>query len=428
MPIVQAASIAETGSAAAARLPLAGRRVLLIHPAWHSCGSHQVFVAQAQAYRALGAHLISLAVADFPGFVAGSKAHHAYLAATRDLVVDERFYAGMPAPRMARPAFASALIQWLRGNAAAMLIETAASAELPSAAIDPDRIDLIHCNHFFCMPVALALKSNRGLPILLDTHDVQARQFALRNEQRFCLPPKARYEDMLALECAAMQGADLLVHLNDEEAQSWQELLPGKRHTLIYPAIKPMPDRRTGSDLLIVASANYPNYLSLRWFLEKVRPLAPEVPVRIVGNIDSLVKAEAPALFAENAGLFCGRIDDLAAAYAAAALVLLPTISGHGLSIKTVEALSCGATLVATPEAFRGIAVDPASLANVALCTSAEAFAQSLRRLAQEAPTETQARRESATRQLYERLFSFAAYEAALAAAVAPLLKAPPRA
>lgn len=401
--------------------PLAGKLVLLVHPAWHSCGSHQVFVMQAHAYRALGALVHSLAISDFPGWTAGSKAHEAYLAATPDLIADQRHYAGMPRRRMATPRFLAAVKQWLHGNAAAMLCATTRGAELPADLFTLPRIDLIHCNHFFCMPAALAFKGAHGPPIILDTHDMQARQFSLRNESQFRLPPKASFEDMLALEIAEMREADLLIHLNDEEERSWRELLPDKAHALVYPAIQSMPTGPGGSDIIIVASANYPNYLSIAWFLNEIRPMVPDVPLRIIGNIDQIVRAQAPALFAQHAGVFCGRMDDLESAYAEAAIILLPTTSGHGISIKTIEALSSGAPLIATREAFRGIAVDPTTLGNVTLAENAADFAAALRAIAK-APKPALDRPMSDTRRLYERLFAFDAYVNALAARIDPLL------
>ena len=375
-----------------------------------------------QAYRALGAKVHSVAVADFPGCTAGSKAHQAYLAATEDLIADRRHYVGMPRRRLVTPRFLSALRQWLHGNEAAMLCATTLNAELPAELLGRVDIDLIHCNHFFCMPVALALKQKFSCPIVLDTHDMQARQFSLRNERRWRLPPKASFEDMLALELAQMREADLLVHLNNEEARSWRTLLPAMAHVLIYPAIKPMPTGPGGSDIIMVASANYPNYLSASWFLSEVRPLAPDVPIRIIGNIDQIFRAQAAALFARHAELFSGRIDDLEGAYANAAAILLPTTSGHGISIKTIEALSSGAPLIATKEAFRGIEIDPAALANVTLVADAEGFAMALRRRAEMPATSPQERLTSDTRRLYERLFAFDAYVNALAAQVHPLL------
>ena len=45
--------------------------------------------------------------------------------------------------------------------------------------------------------------------------------------------------------------------------------------------------------------------------------------------------------------------------------MLLPTISGTGLSIKTVEALSSGLPIIATPQALRGMDAEAFSLSNV---------------------------------------------------------------
>ena len=402
--------------------PLTGKRVIVVHPAWHSCGSHQVFISQIQAYRTLGANVYSLAIADFPGWNAGTKAHQTYLAATEDLIADRRHYAGMPRHLMATPRFLGALKQWLHGNAAAMLCATTSNAELPAELLSLSDVALIHCNHFFCMPVARALKRKYSCPILLDTHDVQARQFSLRNAKRWLLPPKASFDDMLRLELAQMRDADLLIHLNDEEAGNWRALLPDMAHVLIYPAIKPVPTAPGGPAIILVASANYPNYLSATWFLTEVLPLACDVPVRIIGNIDQIFRAEAPTLFAQHLELFSGRIDNLEGVYANAAAILLPTTSGHGISIKTIEALSSGAPLIATREAFRGIAIDPATLANVTLATDAEGFATALRQRAEMPPTSPQARQTSDTRRLYERLFAFDAYVQALADEVRPLL------
>ena len=405
-----------------ATLPFAGRCVVLVHPAWHSCGSHQVFVSQAQAYRALGAKVVSVAVADFPGAAAGSRAHRAYLAASQDLIADERHFAGMPRHRLASPQFLLAAEKWLHGNAAEMLCAIARSSDVPAAVRSLPRIDLIHCNHFFCMPAALALRGTRPCKIVLDTHDLQARQFALRAQSGWRLAPRARYDDMLTLELAQMAEADLLVHLNDEEALTLQELLPQKHHELIYPTIKPVPAGPGGPDIIIVASANYPNFLSVAWFLEAVHPLAPEVRVKIIGNIDGAVRARAPALFKEHAGLFLGRVADLDAVYANAAAILLPTTSGHGISVKTIEALSSGVPLIATREAFRGMAIDPAALANVTLLSDAAQFAAAMRRPATAPPAAAHAATD--TRRLYERHFAFGAYTGRIAEAIAPLLPA----
>jgi polysaccharide biosynthesis protein PslH len=406
-------------------LPLTGKTVAIVHPAWHSCGSHQVFVSQAQAYRSLGAKVITVAIADAPGASAGSNRHKTYMAATADLKADMRLFAGIPLHGVLNPRFLRAAWRWLHGNFAEILVETAKLVRIPKALVLVARVDLIHCNHFFCMPMAIGLRERHDCPIVLDTHDLQARQYVLRNHAGFALPPVARYEDMLEIELAAMRAADILVHLNDEEAEAFQKLVPEGRHALLYPAINAMPAGPGGGDLIIVASANSANRLGLVWFLKEVLPLAPCVPIRILGNIDGALRWSAPRLFKAHARLFRGRVEaeELQDAYRNAAAVLLPATAGHGISIKTIEALSCGAPLIATPLAFRGLGVNAAGLPNVTIAEDAAGFAAALRRAYAARYLPGASREFAATRRIYQQHFAFDAYRHSLWAIVGRLVK-----
>jgi polysaccharide biosynthesis protein PslH len=404
--------------------PLGGGVVAIVHPAWHSCGSHQVFVAQARAYRSLGAKVVSVAIADAPGAIEGSNRHKSYMAATADLEADLRFFAGMPLHRILNPRFPRMAWRWLQGNFAEFLFETTKLVRVPEALASAPRVDLIHCNHFFCMPVATRLRERRDCPIVLDTHDLQARQYVLRNHAGWALPPVARYEDMLAIELDAMRPADILVHLNGEEAAAFQKLVPGKRHALLYPTVNIMPAGPGGGDPIIVASANPANLLSLVWFLKEVLPLTPGVPIRILGNIDRQIRWGAPGLFKAHAGLFRGRVEaeDLHDAYRNAAAVLLPATAGHGISIKTIEALSCGAPLIATPLAFRGLGINAAGLPNVTVAEDAAGFAAALRRAHATRHLPGASRELAATRRIYQQHFAFDAYRKSLWAIVERLV------
>ena len=416
--------------------PLSGKVVVVVHPAWPSCGSHQVFVSQVRAYRSLGAQVISLALGDLPGRVEGSRASKAYFAATGDLDADVRTFAGMPLGRILNGGFLGAVMPWLHGNYAKMRLEVARLTALPEMLGSLPRIDLIHCNHFFSVLAANRLRGRRDCPVVLDTHDLQARQSSLLNRASFRLsqaatyagprlPPLASYEEMLELELDAMRLADILVHLNNEEAAQFQKLVPDKRHALLYPAVSAKPVGPGGGDPIIVASRNHPNFLDLSWFLREILPRAPDVPVQIFGDIDREFFLGAPSLFKANAALFRGRVgaNVLAEAYCTAAAVLLPTMAGHGISIKTIEALSCGAPLIATPLAFRGLSIDPGRLANVTLAKDAEDFASALCRVYAERHLSPVDRASCATRQIYELHFSADAYRRSLWATVGELLR-----
>ncbi len=397
-------------------LPLNGRTVAIVHPAWHSCGSHQVFVSQARAYRSLGAKVITLAIATAPGATEGSNQHKSYIAATPDFEADLRLFTGNPLHVILSPRFPRAAWQLLHGNFAEVLVDATKLVPLPELLASVPRIDLVHCNHFFCMSVAIRLRDRHGCRIILDTHDVQARQYVLRNRAGWALPPAARYEDMLAIELNAMRAADILVHLNDEEAATFRKLVPLGRHALLYPAVTSVPAGDGGGDPIVVASAHTANLLSTVWFLKEVLPLAPCIPVRILGNIDQEIRRRAPSLFKAHAGLFRGRVEaeELRDAYRNAAAILLPATAGHGISIKTIEALSCGAPLIAAPLAFRGLGIDVASLPNVTIAEDAAGFAAALRRAYADRHLPGTSRELAPTRRIYQQRFAFDAYRKSL--------------
>ena len=131
------------------------------------------------------------------------------------------------------------------------------------------------------------LLANKRSPVVLETQDIQADQYRLRNEGAFLLPPRATYDEMLAIELDWMRRADLMVHLNAEEDATFRRLLPEEPHALIYPAVAPVPTGPGADDIIMVASANRGNVLSVEWFLSEILPRAGDVKVAIIGNVDA---------------------------------------------------------------------------------------------------------------------------------------------
>ncbi|MCQ4191427.1 glycosyltransferase [Methylocystis suflitae] len=409
---------------ARAQRPLLGRRVALIHPAWHSCGTYRVVLGQIAAYRALGAEVVPIAVSSDPGFAPGRNwIWKSFNRATPELDGGARYYGGAPLRAMLSLRFLrDVLWPYLHGDQAVVRLGMAERARL-SPGIEGATFDLVHCNHFFLMPIARRL-ARGAAPILLDTHDLQARQFALINEKRFWLAPRVSYESMLAQELEAMRGADLLLHLNAQEAEEFCALVPEKAHALLYPATPEAPTGPGGPDIILVASNNTANVESVIWFLREVAPKAPGITVKIVGNVDAGVRSKAPEQYAAYKDWFLGRIEDPGVVYANARLALLPTISGTGLSIKTVEALSSGLPLIATRQAMRGMDEEALNLSGVVIVDSAQEFADALSRAAASAPMDEMGRRGSPARRYYESRLSLAAYKASLGVLAAALISA----
>ena len=147
------------------------------------------------------------------------------------------------------------------------------------------------------------------------------------------------------------------------------------------------------------------------------------IPVKIAGTVDAGVRSREPQLYARFKNWFMGRVDDPGEVYANARLALLPTISGHGLSIKTVEALASGLPLIGTSHAFRGMGEGAVTLSGVTIADDAEAFASALRLASQRMSPPATTRATSETRRFYDVNFSFRAYERNLSTLVAPLFE-----
>ena len=259
---------------------LTGKTVAVTHPAWHSCGTHQVIASQLRAYRSLGARVISIALMDdvTPAIGRGARWRD-YRSHSRDLVADEKHETSAGVLDLFRTSLLrKGLWPFIHGDQASWLVELAKCAPLPEG-LDTDAIDLIHANHFFVMPFVEKLRKKRRIPVVIDTHDIQARQYELRNRSEFSIPPYVGYDELLAVELDWTRRADVCIHLNAEEYETFRGLLPTSRHELVYPSVSPAPVGDRGSQVMLVASNNAANYLSVRWFLEKVLPLAPETPV-----------------------------------------------------------------------------------------------------------------------------------------------------
>ncbi len=409
------------------RYRLDGKTVAIVHPAWSSCGTYRVIVSQAMAYRALGARVVSIAVMDAPTADAPrGERWRRYIAESGDLPVDKQYLSGPPA--YSWTSFSLLKDGWwplIHGDQASWLVELCKRTPLPNG-VGGESIDLVHANHFFTLPLVRRLLRSRRAPVILETHDVQASQFMLRNRDGFFLPPLVRFRDLLAIELEWMEKADYCVHLNRDEHETFARLLPRKGHALIYPAIPAARPSRGGDRILTVASGHFPNFLGIKWLLEEVLPLAPCVPIDIVGDVDVAVQTRDRSLFDAHRELFRGRVPQIESAYERAACVLLPTLEGYGLSIRTAEALSSGAPIIATPLAFRGMDVGAQMLRNVTLAADAPSFAAALR--AAHARIEDGAdipdSSASDTRRFFDTVFGFDAYVDALSEISAKMLTA----
>ena len=120
-------------------------------------------------------------------------------------------------------------------------------------------------------------------------------------------------------------------------------------------------------DILYVASDNFHNIRSMEWFQESVLPLIGQFKIGIVGKIGRVVKD------ADNI-VKLGMVDDLEKVYQNAKICICPMLSGTGIKIKVLEALSYGLPVVTNRRGIDGlinksqngclVAQDPAEFAS----------------------------------------------------------------
>ncbi len=391
---------------------------VIVGPAWHSCGSYQVFRAQIAAYREMGLATYFVAIPPTSQLTGeGGGFWDYYLRMTPDLGADERGEAKLAPTVHYQPAM---LIDKLRSVPRTVCYHrslVAKHATFPAslaAFVARHDVRLVHCNHFFNLPAAERVKRMAGSPrIVCDTHDVQSRHFMDSDPTHPVTGRAGSFESYFRDELRCFGTADDLVHLNDEEFHQFSAALPGKRHHLIYPSVaRPWKTAAAEKDIdfLIVSSANNPNYASLCWFLDAVwtDELNARAKLRVIGNVDYMFQTKGNPLLTRFGDIFASRVEDVEEWYARAKTVVAPVTEGQGIAIKTIEALSYGKPFLFSPLALRGFDKDPAAQKLPGLCKTADEFRHALNtRLKQKKAVEN---RDALA--IYESLFAPEVYNA----------------
>jgi polysaccharide biosynthesis protein PslH len=135
--------------------------------------------------------------------------------------------------------------------------------------------------------------------------------------------------------------------------------------------ISPHQPATKNFDIGIIGSWTWKaNKLGLNWFLEKVYPHLPtNLSIHIAGLGAQCLKGQYPNIN------YCGFVPSVQTFMAQGKVLAIPSISGGGVQIKTLDAIASGSPLVATPTALRGISGYPSS---VIVAEKPEEFANSL--------------------------------------------------
>jgi len=192
---------------------------------------------------------------------------------------------------------------------------------------------------------------------LVDTIDVMSarcRSFEEAGKEHHLNISESEEADLLAYH-------DVVIAINEEDAGELKRLAPGKCVVTVLPGIEnadvdfawELLEKPDNLRALFVGADNMPNRSGLRNFLRDVWPRVvarfPTATFEVCGGVCEGFEGNTA-----DGVIWRGRTDDLAPMYKNAALVINPVEIGGGMKIKTLEGLSYGRPVVATPHAATG--------------------------------------------------------------------------
>ena len=190
------------------------------------------------------------------------------------------------------------------------------------------------------------------------------RQFLRPVAQSFLRTAGWAGEARLLREEARLLGSfDHVVFNAREEADAYAKAGVPRMHISVLPLPRPPSREMPGAgsrrpfDLGLVASASVFNIQGLAWLAREVLPRLRSRAVRLLvaGNVGRFARNVLPAGDAE----VLGWVDDIGAVYAQVEVVVVPLLTGTGVSVKTMEAADHGAAIVSTTIGARGVTLVP---------------------------------------------------------------------
>ena len=212
---------------------------------------------------------------------------------------------------------------------------------------------------------------------MIDTHDI----FANRHRQISGIVNGEAYKWFTATpqaEATGLNRADIVIAIQTQEEKFFKQLT-GRKVITIGHLLTPEQSTKQNAhnhELLFVGTKTQENREGVEFFVTKILPKVqdkyPQAKLLLAGKIGEVV--------ADFTGCIkLGVVDDLRKVYQRAAIVINPALTGTGLAIKSIEALSHARPLVAMPRGARGL--EDGGNSALLIAKNAEEFANYIIRL-----------------------------------------------
>lgn len=255
-------------------------------------------------------------------------------------------------------------VSWLCGESyhVKRFISNDFSAKLKSI-LKEEQFDVIHVESVFLTPYLPLIRKYSQAPVLLRAHNVEHLIWK-RVAQSERNPFKRSYLKHLSLtlrayECEHFNDYDGVIPITEKDAATLRELGCRKPIVAIPFGVQPADVENVEvepNSLYHLGSMDWvPNQEGLRWFLGKVWPLVhqrmPQLTFYLAGR-----KMSDEFLNLRLDGVrVVGEVPDAMAFMASKQINVVPLLSGSGLRVKIIEAMSAGKVVITTSIGAEGI-------------------------------------------------------------------------
>ncbi|PXY40737.1 glycosyl transferase group 1 [Flavobacterium cheongpyeongense] len=205
-----------------------------------------------------------------------------------------------------------------------------------------NQYDYILISYVFWTRLIENSKHLKNAQLIIDTHDFITPH--LKNDKKFKL---GKYFEE---EIRSLTFFDKILVVSTEEKYIFDQFLDKEVHLISHPEEIKHKSKKEIYDLIYVASENIHNVKSAKWFFEKVYPLlSKDIKICIVGKINNSIPQSIENIHNIN------YLDDLEDVYSVSKIAICPMLSGTGVKIKVIEALSYGLPVVCNERGVDGL-------------------------------------------------------------------------
>lgn len=213
-----------------------------------------------------------------------------------------------------------------------------------SKIVNDNDYDIIIISYVYWAPLLDTIRKGNKTKWIIDTHDFLTSQF--QDHKKFALD---RY---FKKEITILKKFDDVWVISNEEKYLFSQFITKQVSLVTHGlpnAIETSSKKEKTIDVLYVASENFHNIKSAKWFFKDVYPLlSSDVKITVVGKIGNHI----PNFENVEKLIFVKELDDV---YTKAKITICPMLSGTGVKIKVIESLSHGIPVVCTERGVDGL-------------------------------------------------------------------------